>query len=412
MLAVTTLAILVTSMDMQILPTILPAVLDEFHLGEAAGGWLNALFFAGVAVGAVLFGIASDLSGSGHRRGLTWIVAYVIAVIGGALTFLFGANLLAFNILRVFMGLSRGGSEPSNVALVSDWWQRENRGFAIGVHHTGFPVGQFLGPAIMALVLTHHDWRATYLLIPAIGIPVILAQLAAGTRRNERRVRDWIVAHGLTPPFDADAGAGGRRFRSPRELFRVLARDRNTAACIAVIFLFLWAELGISSFLTVYLTKQLHMSLPAAATASGASGLTGWIGQVVWGTASDRLGRKPVIAILAGGWALSTALLIAISTPGSAWALLLFWGLFRNAPFPVAYSMLIDSVGEASGSAMGLMIGISFGVCGLVVAPVAGWCIQHLGWTADYAMLAAASLLSLVPLRFTRETVSRSPARA
>ncbi len=410
MLVITTLAILVTSMDMQILPTVLPAILKQFHLSTEAGGWLNALFFAGTAVGAVIFGLWSDLAGSGFRRGVTWITAYAIAVVAGALTFVFGGNLLAFDILRTLMGVSRGGSEPSNVALVSDWWQRENRGFAIGVHHTGFPFGQFLGPAIMALVLAHYSWQATYLLIPAIGIPVIVAQILTGTRRNERRVRDWINANDLTQPFESETGH--RRFHNPLQLLRELGRNRNLAVCISVIFLFLWAELGISAFLTVFLTKVVGMSLPAAAATSGASGLTGWIGQVVWGTVSDRIGRKPVLAILAVGWAVSTALLMTISSAGMAWALLLFWGLFRNAPFPVAYSLLIDSVGEASGSGMGLLIGISFGVCGLIVSPVAGWVIEHVGWTADYTMLAAASLASLIPLMFARETVGRIPLRS
>ncbi len=407
MLVITTLAILVTSMDMQILPTILPAILKQFHLTTAAGGWLNALFFAGTAVGAVVFGVWSDLAGSGFRRGVTWIAAYSVAIVGGILTFVFAGNLLAFECLRTVMGVSRGGSEPSNVALVSDWWQRENRGFAVGVHHTGFPFGQFLGPAIMALVLAHHGWQTTYLLIPAIGIPVVVAQILTGTRRNERRVRHWIAAHGLTQPFESETGK--RRFHGPMEPLRLLGRDRNPAICIAVIFLFLWAELGISAFLTVYLTTIVHMSLPLAAATSGASGLTGWVGQVVWGTVSDRLGRKPVLAILAVGWAISTALLMTVSSTTMAWVLLLFWGLFRNAPYPVAYSLLIDSVGEASGSGMGLLIGISFGVCGLIVSPVAGWVIEHFGWTVDYSMLAAASLASLIPLMFARETVRVRP---
>ncbi len=37
------------------------------------------------------------------------------------------------------MGVGTGGMEPVNVAMVGEWWQRENRGFAVGVHHTGFP---------------------------------------------------------------------------------------------------------------------------------------------------------------------------------------------------------------------------------------------------------------------------------
>jgi MFS family permease len=67
--------------------------------------------------------------------------------------------------------------------------------------------------------------------------------------------------------------------------------------------------------------------------------------------------------------------------------------------------MLIDSIGEASGAGMGLMIGIAFGICGLIVAPVAGFFIQTWGWTADYIMLALATLLTFIPLFFTRETV-------
>ncbi len=403
MLVITTLAILIVSVDAQILPTILPAILTQFHLSPTEGGWLNSLFFLGSVGGAVFFGIWSDLAGSGHRRGPTWILAYLIAVIGGFLTWLFSASFLIFQLLRVVMGFSRGGSEPTNVALISDWWQKENRGFAVGVHHTGFPFGQFLGPALMAIVLSFAGWPTVYLLIPLIGVPIIIAQLLIGTRRNEERVHEWIEGQGLTRPFGAETTT--RMFKNPLEVVKTAISHRNTALSIAIIFLYLWAEIGIFSFMTLYLTKEVHLSLSVAAVVSGASGLTGWFGQVVWGTISDRIGRRPVLAVLAVGWTVSTLLLMKISSEATGWILLLFWGLFRNAPYPVAYAMLIDSIGEASGAGMGLMIGIAFGICGLIVAPVAGFFIQTWGWTADYVMLAAATLLTFVPLFFTRETV-------
>lgn len=413
MLVITTLAILVVSVDAQLLPTILPAVLTQFKLTPAEGGWLNSLFFLGSVFGAVFFGIWSDIVGSGYRRGMTWVIAYLVAVVGGFLTWLLGRSYLLFELLRLVMGFSRGGSEPTNVALISDWWQRENRGFAVGAHHTGFPFGQFVGPALMALVLTYGSWPDVYLLIPLIGVPIIIAQLLVGTRRNQERVFSWIASRGLTKPFEEIVGA--KPFRNPATVVSAAFSHRNTWLCITIIFFYLWAEIGVVSFMTLQLTREVHLSLGVAAVVSGASGLTGWVGQVVWGTISDRIGRRPVLAVLALGWSVSTLMLLKISSETTGWLLLLFWGLFRNAPYPVAYTMLIDSIGEASGAGMGLMIGIAFGICGLIVGPVAGFFIQTWGWTADYVMFASATLLTLIPLGFTRETVIPTlvwPARA
>ncbi|MBO0810862.1 MAG: MFS transporter [Microlunatus sp.] len=97
-------------------------------------------------------------------------------------------------------GLNPGGSEPVNVALVSEWWPKEHRGFAVGVHHTGFPLGQFLTGALIALVLGMAGWREAFLIIPMIGIPIIVAQIIVGTKKNQPKVYDWIDDRGLTRP--------------------------------------------------------------------------------------------------------------------------------------------------------------------------------------------------------------------
>ena len=407
MLLITTLSILIVSIDAQILPTILPGVLADYKLSPTEGGFLNSIFFFGIVAGAMVFGILSDVLGTGYRRGYTWIIAHAVGIVGGILTWLYAGSLAWFQALRFPMGVSRGGSEPTNVALIGEWWQRENRGFAIGVHHTGFPFGQFLGPALMAVVLAFATWREVYLLIPLIGIPIIVIQLVVGTRRNQERVYGWIKERDLTPPLDTIGGRG--KLQSPVASIKAALRHRNTALSILIIFLFLWAETGIYTFMTLYLTQVVHMPLAQAAVVSGASGITGWIGQVVWSTLSDRMGRKFSLGIITVGWIVATLLLMTISSATSAWVLLLFWGLFRNSPFPVVYALLIDSVQESAGSGMGLMIGIALGVSGLVVAPVAGFVIQHFGWAADYTMLAAACALALVPLYFLEETVTAEP---
>jgi len=228
MLAITTLAILATSIDAQILPTILPGIIKDFHLSAVEAGFLNSLFFFGTIIGAIGFGVLGDVIGTGYRRGWTWIVSMAISVVGGIASWLFAFSYTAFAWLRLPMGVSRGGSEPLNVALVSDWWQRENRGFAVGVHHTGFPIGQFVGPALMALVLAlGGDWRAVWLIIPLIGIPIMVAQALLGTRRNQARVYEWMKQQDLTPPHP-EVGGRGQLLNLGKVILNTFS-DRNTA---------------------------------------------------------------------------------------------------------------------------------------------------------------------------------------
>lgn len=404
-LVITTGAILMTAVDGGILPAVLPAIQQEFHLNAAQGGLINSVFFGGLIVGALLFGWISDRIGTGYRRTWTWNAAMALAILGGALTFGFAGAYAAFILLRIPMGMSRGGSEPVNVALVAEWWPREHRGFAVGVHHTGFPLGQFLTGALIAAVLGFAGWQEAFLLIPLLGIPIMLAQAFVGTRRNQAKVYDWIDRRGLTRPLpELSTRLSGNMLAPVKEALR----SANVRWSVVLIFLFLWGEAGAVTFLTTQLTRH-GVGFAEAAFLSGVSGLTGWLGQVVWGTWSDHAGRKFSIRFLVIGWALTLLAMIFITGPASAWIILLAWGLFRNAPFPVTYALLIDSVPKSAGTAMGIMIGIALGVSGVFAAAVSGWIIDHAGFTTHYIVLAAICLLGLFPLSRLTETVA-SPA--
>ena len=64
MLLVTTVAILITSVDWVILPHVLPALQDEFGLSNTAVGFLNSLNFIGTTIGAIALGVAATVSAS------------------------------------------------------------------------------------------------------------------------------------------------------------------------------------------------------------------------------------------------------------------------------------------------------------------------------------------------------------
>jgi MFS family permease len=168
-------------------------------------------------------------------------------------------------------------------------------------------------------------------------------------------------------------------------------------------FAFLWCELGLSTFLVVFLTDVAGMSTGEAVLVSGASGLTGWFGQVLWGSLSDIMGRKKVLGILVTGWVVTVAPLWLISESWHAWVVLLAWGLFRNAPYPVIYALVIDSAPREAGASMGLIIALTTGLGGAISTAVTGWLLQSSGWVVAFLALVAGLVLGVVPLALVRE---------
>ena len=400
-LVVTTGAILMTSIDGGILPAVLPAISQEYGLNAKQGGLINSAFFASLIVGGILFGLLSDRIGTGYRRTWTWNIAMLLAILGGILTSSLTFGFLTLLLWRIPMGLSRGGSEPVNVALVSEWWPKEHRGFALGVHHTGFPLGQFATGALIAVVLGASGWREAFLLIPLLGIIIVVMQSFIGTKKNQVKVYDWIDENHLTRPLpELSTRLSGGLMAPVKEALK----SHNVRWSVVLVFLFLWGEAGAVTFLTTQFVQN-GMGQGQAALIAGASGLTGWIGQVVWGTVSDHVGRKFSIAFLLVGWVAALLAMIFITGATSAWIVLLGWGLFRNAPFPVVYALLIDSVPKAAGTAMGIMIGVALGLSGVFASLVAGTIIDSYGFTTHYIVLAVIVLLGFIPLSRIRETV-------
>ncbi|WP_311777316.1 MFS transporter [Trueperella abortisuis] len=396
-----------TSVDAAILPAVIPFVKEHFDIGDAGAGNLTGLFYLGLAVGSIFFGWLSDYVGKGYKRSLVWIAAMSLSVLGGLFTFLFASSWVMFQAMRVVMGVSRGGSETTNVALVAEWWQQENRGFAVGFHHIGFPLGQFVGPALITYFATQERWALAFLVIPMIGIPIMIAQHFLATKKNQQKVMQWIDDHQLTRPI-AEEDAESSRNKEGKgmlEMSKEAIRIPNVWKSVIINFGLLWTEFGFSTFLVVFLHEFVGLSLAEAILASGASGLTGWFGQILWGTVSDHIGRKKVLIICMIGWIATLAPIYFVSGKTVAWVCLLAWGLFRNAPYPVVFSMVTDSAPNATGSALGLLIAIATGIGGALTAVTTGYVIENFGWATTFVVLGLGLVVALIAVLTVRETV-------
>lgn len=115
----------------------------------------------------------------------------------------------------------------------------------------------------------------------------------------------------------------------------------------------------------------------------------------IWGTVSDRIGRKPVLMIGVLGFGL-TQLLFGFSS--ALWMLLasrLLAGILSSATLPTAMAYIGDSTSERDrGGGMGI-IGAAMGV-GMVLGPgIAGWMAAY-SLSLPFFFAAGLSLVSLI----------------
>jgi MFS family permease len=126
---------------------VLPSITSEFKTSAEMTGLLAAFITIATSLIAVPCMIWADKGGQGWMRKyrhLPIVFAYTL------FTFLTGLNFLTGSLgvlvaLQVISHAFGGAGEAIEVTSLSQWWSRERRGFALGLHHTGYPWGTLIG---------------------------------------------------------------------------------------------------------------------------------------------------------------------------------------------------------------------------------------------------------------------------
>jgi len=177
--------------------------------------------------------------------------------------------------------------------------------------------------------------------------------------------------------------------------------------------------LGISFWLAPYLAFVQKFSFSEAAFWSVLFNITGGLGQIFWGSLSDKIGRKVTLLICFGWLAVAFWLFQFVASGLAALIVIqLFAGCATNAVFPILYSLVADSAKKGyNGTAIGICL---FGLYLGGVSPfILGWFIEiGGGWNSAtgymsglYFLVGCMVLSFLLILFFTRETVGAKRGR-
>lgn len=364
------------------------ALLDEF-------GWSRASLSGAFSVYAFAYGGFGLLSGYLTDR---WGPRAVIAL-GGLFL---GAGLAGMSLTSalwhpyVLYGLvaALGMSTtyvPCN-ATVAKWFVRR-RGLAVGLASAGGSLGTFALPPVAHLLVARLGWRWAYVVF---GAAVMLTLNAVATVMRRDPESAGLRPDGdPAPPDRAAPGDGGWS----------AGRATRTAAfwLLFAIFSATWIPVFIPLVHLVPLARGLGIPPLLAATLVSALGIAAMAGRLIMGAASDRIGRRPALALALGLQAAAFLVLAAAGTLAALYAAAVTFGFSYGAVSTLFPAVVADFFGrERAGGVVGLL----FALAGSMAAwgPLAaGWIFDRRG-SYDLAWLGAAglNLLALGLLAFAR----------
>ncbi|MDR3363819.1 MAG: MFS transporter, partial [Clostridiales Family XIII bacterium] len=324
-------------------------------------------------------------------------------------------------VLLTARNLFAGAGESLECTAIIEWWPKEARGWAAGLHHTGYPWGTLITGLVISVMLakSNGDWRLPFIIMPAIAIPIWVIYWLFSKKSTFEKYQGKAVGMGLTPTLDsADANEEIELSRNESNLMRCL-KNANVLVATIISIIALVMFLGINFWLNPYLAFVAEYDYSKAAAYSLLYTITGGLGQIVWGRISDFIGRKNSLLFCFAWLAIWVLILPQVKVGlGALIGIQLAIGFCVNALFALIYAMVQDSAPKgAIGTAMGLNVTASIvgaftpAILGGLIAAGGGWTVASGYQTGVVFMCICMVVGFLLVLLFSHETVGKGRGR-
>ena len=387
--------------DREIVLRLGPTISKNFDLSADQWGTVATVIMLALALLDIPGSMWSDRYGGGWKR-----ARFQVPLVLGytAISFLSGfkalsGNLATFVALRVGVNLGAGWGEPVGVSNTAEWWPVERRGFALGAHHTGYPIGAMLSGLVASFVIGtfgEENWRYVFFFAFVVALPLMIFWARYSTPQRITELYVDIAAQGMTAPDSAPPSqVKGHAWRT----FVATLRNRNIALTAGSTLLTQVVYMGVNIALPAYLYNIAGLSLAESAGMSVVFTLTGILGQLVWPSLSDIIGRR-ITLIICGLWmAVSVGAFYFASTMTLIIVVQLLFGLVANAVWPIYYAVACDSaepsaISTANGiitTAMFIGGGLAPVLMGSLISMGGGWTSLH-GYSVCFLVMAGCAL--------------------
>jgi SHS family lactate transporter-like MFS transporter len=262
--------------DFFLLTFVLKDIAGDFHAQVSDVSIALTLTLAARPVGAFIFGRLADRFG---RRPILMIDVALYSAL--AVASAFSPNLTTLLVLRCLFGVAMGGEWGIGASLALETIPAKSRGVISGILQEGYPMGYFLA-AIANLFLPQIGWRGL------VAMGALPALLILYIRRNVPESPAWEAAK-----------AKGVAGKGPG--FFAAMRGRWTLMVYAVLLMtcFNFMSHGTQDLYPTFLKVQHKFAAGLVTTLTVLLNMGAIVGGVIFGSLSERIGRRRAIVLAA-----------------------------------------------------------------------------------------------------------------
>jgi MFS transporter, Spinster family, sphingosine-1-phosphate transporter len=412
-LAILLLAYIFNFIDRQIIGILAVPIKADLALTDTQLGLMGGLAFA-------LFytGLGIPIAWVADRWSRVNIIAAAVAVWSGFTALCgFAQNFWHLFLARMGVGIGEAGGVAPSYSLIADYFPPERRARALAIFSFGIPIGSALGIFFGGWIATNVDWRAAFIIIGLVGVPVALL-VKLGVKEPVRGGFDRAEG---TQPDPAPPVLLVAKTLAAKPSFWLLSFGAASGSILGY---------GLIFWLPSFFRRSFDLDLVHVSWFYGSVVLIGGVfGTWLGGWLGDRVGaRNP------GAYALVPAICFLLAAP--AYALGLFapslalgWllfvipqalGLAWLGPIIAAVQHIVPPTMRATASASFLfinnLIGIGFGtwfVGFMSDSMIATYGDESLRWSILYTLgfyLLSSALYFLAAMRLKKDWHGNAPA--
>jgi MFS transporter, SHS family, lactate transporter len=271
--------------DFFILVFCVSALAAQFHMKTSEVLEANFLTLAMRPVGAFLFGRMADKFGRRPTL-MVDIIAYSIFELGSA----FAPSFRIFLLMRALFGIAMGGEWGVGAALAFETLPAEGRGFFSGMLQEGYAMGYLFAALVYFTAFSYVGWRGMFV------IGALPAFLVIYIRTKVEESPAWVEGR-------TSREAGGPlpgNLNSSKPWNRDIMKNAGVFAFLIVLmFAFNSFSHGTQDVYPTFLQKNLQFTPKTVGLIAVVYNCGALLGGILFGTWSERIGRRRAIMIAA-----------------------------------------------------------------------------------------------------------------
>ena len=372
---------------------LLPSMASSLKLSYAQIGYISTGNFIGYLAAVLLCAPIARKIGSRQ------LIIFALAVIAGSMALISQAqNFHAVLLLYFFTGLGSGAANVPMMGLITAWFDRSIRGRAAGfvVIGSGFAIiisGKLI-PAINSMQ-GPEGWRTNWMILSAaVAAIAVNAYLVLRNHPGEKGLRPLGSEGRTIVPVQRDAAPAGDS----------IYRNKALYLLGSIYFLFGYTYVIYATFIVTTLVKERGFSETIAGNFWSWIGFLSLFSGPVFGTPSDRIGRKAGLMIV---FALQTLayLLVAANLPPLFLYLSIFcYGIVAWSIPSIMVAAVSEYVGPEKALAAFGFITFIFGLGQITGPSIAGILAERTGsFSSSFFMAAAFATLAILLTAYLRK---------